>query len=153
MSNKKINETTISKNLINVWNGTDNFTTPSILTCYCQHKWYLVLDDSKSVIRFLGKSYGLCIYMAVKSKCTKVKTESGNYVYTILDKDALQIVSRHPMDPIDNFGIGELAPAYWENIATTPLGENSKEEEEEEEEEEELPVNSPIKKKTPHKKL
>ena len=110
---------------------------PKILVAYSQNRWFLVIDDSKSVFRFIGKTDKKeGIYMAVRHKCIAVKSKKGDSIYKITERDALQIASTTSMIPLDDFGLTKLASIYWK-IRKTPSKINIIKKEEEEEEEEE----------------
>ncbi len=131
----------VFKSIEKMWLAS-KFKKPKVLMAFHQSRWYIVLDDSKSVFRFLGKAAKMSIFMAVDFKCHKIKYKNtNNFIYTIAERDALQIVSTKPMDSaksLDQFGIDKLTPLYWNTAAPAKSPrktqvESSSESEEEEE--------------------
>jgi len=110
------NEKQIFLDLSTAWNKVSKtYAKPSVLIANFQGYWYLVLEDNNTVFKFVGVIYQPCLYMVVKSKCFKQKTNKNNYYYKINDPLSLQLVSQKPFidNSIDTFGFKTLAPIFW----------------------------------------
>jgi hypothetical protein len=157
-----MNEIENIENLEDAWNNKKvKFKKPKRLLAFFQSNWYIVLDDDKTVFRFVGKIKKPSIYVAVKSKCIKQKTKNGINIYLIKDQDALQIIADTAIIALDTFGIDTLSTIFYKKLKTPSPSKKKKQEEESEEdedeeseeEEEEEEISSPkIKIKTPKKK-
>ena len=71
------------------------YKKPNILLGYYMEKFYITIDDSKSVFFFIS-SLGQ-VYACIKEKCIPQQIEQGkSTIYSISEPGALQIISCHP---------------------------------------------------------
>ena len=71
------------------------YKKPNILLAHYMEKYYITIDDSKSVFFFIS-SLGQ-VYACIKEKCIPVKIEQGqSTIYNIPELGALQIISCQP---------------------------------------------------------
>lgn len=125
---------------------------PDVLVAIYQYFQYLVVDDSKTIVTMVGnKNNMLATYRAVKRKCIETTTKKGGLVYTIKEKDALQIVCKDGLNDKAKFVLDEIGPIYWNagkgitprSIKTTPKKKVQKNEDSEESEVEEEKIVKP----------
>lgn len=64
---------------------------PEVYMCYHIDKWYLTVDDSKSIFLFLGQNNK--IYAATKSNCKIQQDKKGRNFYFIKKLYGLQVIS------------------------------------------------------------
>ena len=104
-----IKMSTLINNLYQAWMAQNPilFTPPRILLAIYNKKWYITIDDSKTVFLFLS-DVGQ-VYAAPGFKCKETQMNGIN-IYNIDEPEALQIIScsKSEFSPLSGFAIRNL---------------------------------------------
>lgn len=93
--------------LSQAWDKSTTFPKPTILYGFYKGKWYITLEDSKSIFFFMSKEKQ--VYAVVSFKCDPMTLDTGIKYYNIPENEALQIIScTIPFSDLSRYAVANI---------------------------------------------